>query len=157
MLDLLRQSMPRFYSGLCRLVGVQPVQVVHWHTQQLPISKGSGRGSSRVCHFIVHTQLSEWDSLHPIINTLVNQSTYNLLNGTVLTLRLTIDLRLVCTTKQSLHSEHDPQCMPEQRSKMNVTVMNQPLRYTIVPYPICKEQFCNFRCRQVIIPHLSWN
>ena len=35
--------------------------------------------------------------------------------------------------------------------------MNQPLRYTIVPYSISKEQFCNFGCRQAILPHPSWN
>ena len=91
--------MPRFYSGLCRLVGVQPVQVVHWHTQQLAVSKGSGRDSSQVCHYVVHTQLNELNGFHPIINTLMNKSTYNLLNGMVLLFRLTFGLRMVCTTK----------------------------------------------------------
>ena len=157
MLDQIRQPMPRFYSGLCHLVGVQPVQVVHWHTQRLTISKGSGRDSSWVCHCVVHTQFDEWNSLHPIINTLMNKSMYNLFNGMVLSFRLTVGLRMVCTTKQSSCSEHGPQGTPEQRSKTNVTVMNQPFRYTIVLYLICKEQFCNFGCRQVILPHSSWN
>ena len=157
MLDLLRQSMPRLYSSLCRLVGVQPVQVVYWHTQRLPIHKGSRQDSSRVCHCVVHTQLNEWNSLHPIINTLMHKSMYNLLHGTVLSFRLTVGLRMVCTTKQSSHSEHGPQGTPERRSETNIMVMNQPFRYTIVPYPICKEQFCHFRCRQVILPHPSWN
>ena len=148
--------MPRFYSGLCCLVGVQPVEVVHWHTQRLPICKGSGRDSSRVYHCVVHTQLNERNGLHPIINTLVNKRTYYLLNSMVLMFRLTIYLRVVCTTKQSSHSEHGPQCMPEQRTKTNVMIVNQPFRYTIVLYPICKEQFCYFGCCQVILPHPSW-
>ena len=131
--------------------------MVHWHTQQLPICKGSGRDSSRVCHCVVHTQFNERNSFHPVINTLMNQSTYYLLNSMVLTCRLTVGLRMVCTAKQSLRPEHGPQCTPEQRSKTNVMVMNQPFRYTIVPYPICKEQFCNLGCRQVILPHPSWN
>ena len=46
--------------------------------------------------------------------------------------------------------------MPEQCSKTNVTIMHQPLRYTIAPYPICKEQFRYFRCGQVVLPHPSW-
>ena len=149
--------MPRFYSGLCCLVGVQPVQVVHWHTQRLTVCKGSGRDSSRVCHCVVHTQFDKRNSFHPVINTLMNQSTYYLLNGMVLTFRLTIGLRMVCTAKQSLRPEHGSQCTPERRSKTNVTVMEQPFRYTTVPYPICKEQFCNFGCRQAILPHPSRN
>ena len=149
--------MPRLYSGLCRLVGVQPVQVVHWHTQRLPISKGSGRDSSRVCHCVIHTQLNEWDSFHPIINTLMNKSTYNLLHGTVLTFRLTVGLWVIGTTKQSSRSKHGPQRTPERRSETNVTVMNQPFWYTIVPYPICKEQFCYFGRGQLVLPHPSWN
>ena len=148
--------MTRFYSGLCRLVGVQPVQVVHWHTQRLTISKGSGWDSSRVCHCVVHTQLHEWNSLHPIVNTLMNKSTYNLLSGPVLAFRLTIGLQMVSTTIQSSHSEHGPQGTPERCSKTKVMIMNQPLRYTIVLYPICKEQFCYFGCCQVILPHTSW-
>ena len=91
--------MPRFYSGLCRLVGVQPVQVVHWHAQQLPIRKGSEQDSSRVCHCVVYTQINEWNSFHPVVNTLVNQGTNYLLNGTVLTFRLTVGLRVISTTK----------------------------------------------------------
>ena len=138
--------MPCFYSGLCHLVGVQPIQVVHWHTQRLTISKSSGRDSSRVCHRVVHTQLNKWNSLHPIINSLMNKSTYYLLNGMVLSFCLTIGLRMVCTTKQSSCSEHGPQCMPERCSETNVTVVNQPFRNTIVPYPICKEKFCHFWC-----------
>ena len=156
MLDLLRQSMPCFYSGLCCLVAVQPVQVVHWHTQRLPICKGSGQDSSPVCHCVVYAQLNKWNDLHPIINTLMNQSTYNLLNGMVLLFRLTIGLQMVSTTKLSLHYEHGPQCTPEWHSKTNVPIMNQPLRYTIVPYPIRKEQFRYFGCGQVVLPHPSW-
>ena len=91
--------MPRFYSGLCRLVGVQPVQVVHWHTQRLTVCKGSGRDPSRVCHCVVNTQFDKWNSFHPVVDTLVNQSTNYLLNGTVLTFRLTVGLRVISTTK----------------------------------------------------------
>ena len=149
--------MPRFYSGLCRLVGVQTVQEVHWHTQRLTVCKGSWRDPSRVCHCVIHTQFDERNSFHPIVNTLMNQGTNYLLNGTVLTFRLAVGLGVISTTKQSLRSEHGPQCTPERRSETNVTVVNQPLRYTIVPYPIRKEQFCHFGCRQAILPHPSWN
>ena len=77
------------------------------------ISKGSRQDSSRVCHCVVHKQLNEWNSLHPIINTLMNKSMYNLINRTVLFFRLTIGLQIGCTTKQSSCSKHGPQCTPE--------------------------------------------
>ena len=133
--------MPCFYSGLHRLVGVQPIQVIHWHTQQLTICKGSGWHSSRIHYHIVNAQLHECNSFHPIINPLVNKSMYNIFDSMVLTFHLIISLQMVSTTKQSLHSEHGPQGMPEWCSKTNVTIMNQPFRNIIVLYPICKEQF----------------
>ena len=141
-LNLLRQSMLYLDSGLCRLVGVQPVQVVHWHTQQLPIHKCSWQHSSRVCHCSVHPQFNQWSSLHPIINALMNKNTNKLFDSVVLALHLTVSLRVISNTKQSSTFKHGPQHTPEWCSKVHVMIMKQLLRNTIVLYSFCKKRFC---------------
>ena len=149
--------MPRFDSALYCLVVVQPIQAMHWHLQQLIICKGTGQHTSWVCHCIIYTQFHKWKSLHPIANTLMNKSINKLFDGAVLMFYLTVGLWVISTTKQCLHSEHVPQGTSEQCSKMHVMIVNQWFRNTMVSYPICKEQFCNFMHRQLVFHHLSLN
>ena len=112
-LNLIKQSMPHFNSGLCRFFGVQPIQVVHRHSQQLTVSKGSRQYTSRICYCIVSTILQDWNSFHPINNSLMIKCMYDLFDGTVLMFCSTIGLWVIGTTKQSLHSEHGTQGKPE--------------------------------------------
>ena len=107
MLHQLTKFLPTLYLILRSLYGVQTVQVVYRHAQRLTKRNVHWIQHSRVLHSAVHSKLHSRKSLHPIL-AFVRKRSYNLFNGTILPLSLTVSLRVVSATEYSLRTQQAP-------------------------------------------------
>ena len=107
MLHQLTEFLPTLYLILRSLYRVQTVQVVYRHAQRLTKRNVRWRQHSRVLHSAVHSKLNQRKSLHPIL-ALVCKRSYNLFNGTILPLSLTVSLRVIGTAEHSARTKQTP-------------------------------------------------
>ena len=106
-LHQLTKFLPTLYLILRSLYGMQTIQVVHRHAQCLAKCNMRRWQHSGVLHSAVHCKLNQCKSLHPILS-LVCKHSYNLLNGTILPLSLTVSLRVLSASEYSSHTKQTP-------------------------------------------------
>ena len=130
--------------------------MVDWHLQCLTIYYIRGRHTSGVRNSIINGKFNNGNTLQPISDALVAHGSYDLFDGPILPLSLSVSLRMVGRAEQCSSAKHTPQCAPEGGSKMRVAVM-ELIRDTKMAHYIIKEQFRHFGCGQSMFPHPSWN